>query len=180
MLSAHLDVLAETSPNSVTGVGGVVTGALVALVSAVVIPFLTTQFSLWSETRRQSFAARRGAIAAVVAAEHALLADNGKQMDRIQASGRGGYVQESERLREKVFAARRQVQALFTTSDQYVMRAYRSEKKSTWPNPPTQLSAEMLVVLSTWAHGRSFRASLAARKLSRSRERSAPTQPRTD
>lgn len=76
---------------------GIITGVIIAVITGTLIPFFTTQYSLWAEHKRAMHEARRAALAEVVSAEAAEHMTFANQVEAIRASGRGGGTRPDER-----------------------------------------------------------------------------------
>lgn len=140
-----------------------ITGALVALVASVVIPFITSQFSLWSERRQELTSARQAAVASLVSADASTRLSLAEQIEWIRQSGQGGSSRVTEVDNATVQVAYLQLLALFTTSDHAVRDAFVATSAIT--SGLVVISDGMRAVLATWAAGRDIRARLAARRL---------------
>ncbi len=142
----------------------VVTGAIVATVAGVLIPFLTTQFSLWSEERRSMVDARRAAVRGLAAAEAAPHVRLAEETDRMEREALVGRVGPNETDNARIRVARDVLIALFTTRERPLLDLLNSEKPSS-PFEAAFLTEESRMVLATWAEGRDLRARRSATRL---------------
>lgn len=142
---------------------GIITGAIVALVAGMVIPFLTEQWSMWSKQRSDLLKMRRGLVAEYVDAQTAVHIRTAEKILEIRKFEMGGHAGPDESDDARIRAARQQLRAMFTTSDRYLADLFReTAPKDPYATPYSTSDVDM--VLATWAAGRNWRARRAAKR----------------
>ncbi|MEZ3156869.1 hypothetical protein AB1K56_08040 [Microbacterium sp. BWR-S6Y] len=154
--------------------GGIIAGAIIAIIAGMVVPFVTTQFSLWSESRRDLFRARRKALDEYVEEQSAVGIRGGKVWREQQEKDAAVRSWQPDLLDEALQTAKlRRLRSLMTTSDRSVSKMVElttGVTRDSKPRPPVNT----LAVLATWAAGRNWRAAFAARRVIRQIERYTP------
>lgn len=144
------------------------TGALVALLAATVIPFITEQWSLWSKRRGQIIAARREAL------DEYRQTTARVKMEHAKADSTLGIVWDTEVSNDPDrHVAVAKLSAQFSLRDQAIAEL--------WGRKDTPRETDF--VLSSWANGENRRARRAARKLLvkiGEREQGTERQPKQD
>lgn len=145
-------------------VAAVITGVVITVITGTLIPFATTQFSLWSDHRRSVSHARRHALNEVIAAQAAVHTSFGKQVMKLEASGQAGSAGPTELDEARIRAARSRLYGHFTTGDRLLVDLLSvTSPKDPYSTP--YLSTRATMILSTWANGDDRKARRAARKL---------------
>lgn len=146
----------------------VVTGGAVAVFAGIVIPFVTSEVSKWSEQRREVQRSRRAAFDRFLTSDEQPRADFYRDYT---ASRRGdGDRRTSGALRDYETAeygtAKRLLLSHFTVGDAPIREVFLAglgdEVEKISSLPPAHLT-----VVATWAAGRNVRARLAAKRLLR-------------
>lgn len=144
---------------------GLIGGVILAVIVGTLIPFATTQFSLWSERRREAQRARREALTRYISAKHELQRSFHNETAAMKAnlprpSGDSGRsVRRDDLDNNDVNMAAELLHGHFTTSDDAVRAMFVRYAAG------THHADVELAILSTWAEGRDWRARRAARKL---------------
>lgn len=134
---------------------GIIAGVILATLTGVLIPFLTSQFSLWTEQQRETQRVRREALSAYVAAKREVTRYMQIESARIRASGAGGSVYMEDADHTDVEVARDVLLSHFTTSDNAVRECFTRYAVHGGP--------EDLAIVSTWAAGHNRRAKRAVK-----------------
>lgn len=161
---------------------GIITGAIVALVAGMVIPFMTEQWSMWSKQRSDMLKMRRGLIAEYIDAQTNVHIRTANKILEIRELGMGGSAGPDESDNARIRAARQQLRAMFTTSDRYLADLFTATApKDRYATPYSTSGVDM--VLATWAAGRNWRARREAKRLLveiRERKQSPKNRPELD
>lgn len=161
---------------------GIITGAVVALVSGMLIPFVTEQWSLWSKQRSDMLKMRRGLVAEYIDAQTNVHIRTAEKILEIRELAIGGSAGPDEADDARIRAARQQLRAMFTTSDRYLAELF-TETAPDSPHATPYSTTGLDMILATWAAGRNWRAKWAGRKLLleiRERKQRAVRQPKDD
>lgn len=153
--------------------GGIIAGAIIAIIAGMVVPFITTQFSLWSETRRDLFRARRKALDEYIEEQSAVGIRGGAVWREQQANDASVKSWQPDMLDEALQTAKlRRLRSLMTTSDRSV-----SKMLELVTGEPPRRPVDTLAVLATWAAGRNWRAAFAARRVIRQLKQHSSSPP---